>query len=99
MRPKHQFYFYKVWTHNIHLLLYQKLFPQSHLLLLASLLLTASAGASAQIIQLFGRGVRLKGRDMSLMRSSRLDPVLAPKHLYLLETLNVFGVGADFMPA
>ncbi|MEG3081767.1 DEAD/DEAH box helicase family protein [Halomonas sp. 5021] len=51
----------------------------------------------SQIIQLFGRGVRLKGRDMSLMRSSRLDPVLAPKHLYLLETLNVFGVGADFM--
>lgn len=51
----------------------------------------------AQIIQLFGRGVRLKGRDMSLMRSSRLDPMLAPKHLYLLETLNVFGVGADFM--
>lgn len=51
----------------------------------------------SQIIQLFGRGVRLKGRDMSLMRSSRLDPVLAPRHLYLLETLNVFGVGADFM--
>ncbi|ERS81960.1 DEAD/DEAH box helicase family protein [Halomonas sp. PBN3] len=51
----------------------------------------------SQIIQLFGRGVRLKGRDMSLMRSSRLDPILAPKHLYLLETLNVFGVGADFM--
>lgn len=51
----------------------------------------------SQIIQLFGRGVRLKGRDMSLMRSSRLDPILAPKYLYLLETLNVFGVGADFM--
>lgn len=51
----------------------------------------------SQIIQLFGRGIRLKGRDMSLMRSNRLDPALAPKHLYLLETLNVFGVGADFM--
>ena len=32
----------------------------------------------SQIIQLFGRGVRLKGRDMSLMRSSRLDPILLP---------------------
>ena len=51
----------------------------------------------SQIIQLFGRGVRLKGKGMSLMRSSRLEPVAAPKHMYLLETLNVFGVGADFM--
>ena len=51
----------------------------------------------SQIIQLFGRGVRLKGRDMSLMRSSRLDPARAPRFLHLLETLNVFGVGADFM--
>lgn len=51
----------------------------------------------SQIIQLFGRGVRLKGRDMSLMRSSRYQPVKPPKDIHLLETLNVFGVGADFM--
>jgi hypothetical protein len=51
----------------------------------------------SQIIQLFGRGVRLKGRDNSLMRSTRYHPVQPPKHLHLLETLNVFGVGADFM--
>lgn len=51
----------------------------------------------SQIIQLFGRGVRLKGKGMSLMRSSHLEPATAPKHIYLLETLNVFGVGADFM--
>ena len=51
----------------------------------------------SQIIQLFGRGVRLKGKGMSLMRSSRLEPATAPKHIHLLETLNVFGVGADFM--
>ena len=51
----------------------------------------------SQIIQLFGRGVRLMGKGMSLMRSSRLEPATAPKHIHLLETLNVFGVGADFM--
>ena len=60
-------------------------------------LMNTARRKGSQIIQLFGRGVRLKGRDMSLMRSSRLDPILAPKYLYLLETLNVFGVGADFM--
>ena len=51
----------------------------------------------SQIIQLFGRGVRLKGKGMSLTRSSRLEPATAPRHIHLLETLNVFGVGADFM--
>lgn len=51
----------------------------------------------SQIIQLFGRGVRLKGRDMSLMRSSRYLPTNAPKYVQLLETLNVFGVGSDFI--
>ncbi len=51
----------------------------------------------SQIIQLFGRGVRLQGRDMSLMRSSRYLPVSAPKYIQLLETLNVFGVGSDFI--
>lgn len=51
----------------------------------------------AQIIQLFGRGVRLKGKDISLMRTSRYQPVNPPKDIHLLETLNVFGVQADFM--
>lgn len=51
----------------------------------------------SQIIQLFGRGVRLRGRDMSLMRSSRYLPASAPKYVQLLETLNVFGVGSDFI--
>ena len=51
----------------------------------------------SQIIQLFGRGVRLRGRDMSLMRSSRYLPTSAPKYVQLLETLNVFGVGSDFI--
>ncbi len=51
----------------------------------------------AQIIQLFGRGVRLKGRHMSLMRTSRYQPLNPPRDIHLLETLNVFGVQADFM--
>lgn len=51
----------------------------------------------AQIIQLFGRGVRLKGKDISLMRTSRYQPVNPPKDIHFLETLNVFGVQADFM--
>ncbi len=53
----------------------------------------------AQIIQLFGRGVRLKGYDWSLKRSGHSHaPIhLIPRHIEELETLNVFGVEADFM--
>lgn len=54
----------------------------------------------AQIIQLFGRGVRLKGHGMSLKRSTamHLPPGTAvPKHLASLETLNVFGIHSDYM--
>ena len=51
----------------------------------------------SQIIQLFGRGVRLKGWQWSLKRSSYARPMGAPQHIRLIETLNVFGVQADFM--
>ena len=51
----------------------------------------------SQIIQLFGRGVRLKGWQWSLKRSSHARPLGAPQHIRLIETLNVFGVQADFM--
>lgn len=50
-----------------------------------------------QIIQLFGRGVRLKGKDFSLKRSRRLEGQPAPKEIELLETLNIFGIRADYM--
>jgi len=50
-----------------------------------------------QIIQLFGRGVRLKGKDFSLKRSRRLEGQAAPKHIETLETLNIFGIRADYM--
>ncbi len=45
---------------------------------------------------LFGRGVRLKGKDMSLKRSAALEGG-HPQHLRLLETLNIFAVRANYM--
>lgn len=51
----------------------------------------------AQIIQLFGRGVRLKGVDFCLKRSSRVEGIRPPKYIDKLETLNVFGIRADYM--
>ena len=59
-------------------------------------LLNIGRGEGSQIIQLFGRGVRLKGKGYSLKRST---PTQRPKGLHLerLETLNIFGVRADYM--
>lgn len=51
----------------------------------------------SQIIQLFGRGVRLKGHSWSLKRSGFATPSHQPEHIQALETLNVFGIEADFM--
>jgi hypothetical protein len=51
----------------------------------------------SQIIQLFGRGVRLKGLDFCLKRSHRIVGLQAPKDIERLETLNVFGIHADYM--
>ncbi|HUT54431.1 MAG TPA: DEAD/DEAH box helicase family protein [bacterium] len=51
----------------------------------------------SQIIQLFGRGVRLKGLDFCLKRSHRIVGLQAPKEIERLETLNVFGIHADYM--
>jgi len=59
-------------------------------------LLNIGRQEGSQIIQLFGRGVRLKGKDMSLKRSSVL-PGEHPRHLRLLETLNIFAVRANYM--
>jgi hypothetical protein len=61
-------------------------------------LLNMGQGEGSQIIQLFGRGVRLKGKDFSLKRT---EPNQRPKGLHLdkLETLNVFGVRASYMAA
>lgn len=50
-----------------------------------------------QIIQLFGRGVRLKGRGFSLKRSRHMISRDVPKNIEALETLNIFGIRADYM--
>lgn len=51
----------------------------------------------SEIIQLFGRGVRLKGHDFGLKRSSAVAGIERPERIGLLETLNVVGVRADYM--
>lgn len=60
-------------------------------------LMNIGRGEGTQIIQLFGRGVRLKGKEFSLKRSTEINIARPPQHVPLLETLNVFGVRADYM--
>lgn len=64
-------------------------------------LLNVGKSEGSQIIQLFGRGVRLKGYKFSLKRSSALSPSQQPeskpKYMRNLETLNIFGIKADYM--
>ena len=61
-------------------------------------LINFAKGEGAQAIQLFGRGVRLKGYRGSLKRSRKLDfGVTPPKHIELLETLTIFGIKAQYM--
>lgn len=51
-----------------------------------------------QIVQLFGRGVRLRGFRMGLRRSSVLaEKPTPPRNLRQVETLQVFGVKASYM--
>jgi len=58
-------------------------------------LLNIGKSEGPQIIQLFGRGVRLKGKNNSLKRTSPGDN--PPSFLPLLETLNVYGIKANYM--
>jgi hypothetical protein len=60
----------------------------------------------SEIIQLFGRGVRLKGYGFKLKRTSALDALdfagerdqrKHPDYVELLETLNIFGIKSDYM--
>ncbi len=59
-------------------------------------LLNIGRSEGSQIIQLFGRGVRLRGKGFTLKRSEALDGK-HPERLNLLETLNIFSVRADYM--
>lgn len=63
-------------------------------------LINFAKGEGSQAIQMFGRGVRLKGYQFKLKRSRELDASLhAPKvkHINKLETLTIFGVKANYM--
>ncbi len=67
-------------------------------------LMNIGKSEGSQIIQLFGRGVRLQGFEFSLKRSQGLDEYQKPanlknirKHLRPLETLQIFGVKANYM--
>lgn len=66
-------------------------------------LMNVGRSEGSEIIQLFGRGVRLKGYKYSLKRSKMLDACYQdeyiPKGLSTIETLNIFGVRADYMEA
>jgi len=59
-------------------------------------LLNIGRQEGSQIIQLFGRGVRLRGKGFTLKRSAALDGS-HPEHVSLLETLNIFAVRANYM--
>jgi len=55
-------------------------------------LINMGKGEGPQIIQLFGRGVRLKGKDYSLKRVENPD-----YKLKALQTLFIFGLNADYI--
>jgi hypothetical protein len=63
-------------------------------------LLNIGKSEGPQVIQLFGRGVRLKGKNWTLKRSSKLPEAGPhPSGLDLLETLYIFGWNADYIKA
>jgi len=62
-------------------------------------LINFAKSEGSQAIQLFGRGVRLRGYGGCLKRSGKLDDrsIVAPKNIELLETLTIFGIKAKYM--
>ena len=63
-------------------------------------LMNVGKSEGSEIIQLFGRGVRLKGLGHCLKRSSHVDTISStekPKNIGLIETLNIFGIKAEYM--
>jgi len=59
-------------------------------------LLNIGRKEGSEIIQLFGRGVRLQGKHFTLKRSSALDGN-HPAHVHILETLSIFAIRANYM--
>ena len=62
-------------------------------------LMKVGASAGAQVLQLFGRGVRLRGHGGLMRRADTVPGVQPPAHLDRLETLDVFGVKANYLKA
>ncbi|MFB6200131.1 MAG: DEAD/DEAH box helicase family protein [Candidatus Nanohaloarchaea archaeon] len=62
-------------------------------------LMRVGKSEGSEIIQIFGRGIRLKGLNNSLKRSSamELSQGRAPEGIEILERLNVFGVEASYI--
>ena len=61
-------------------------------------LINFAKSEGSQAIQLFGRGVRLKGYNGCLKRSCMLDSgVTPPTHIEMLERLTIFGMKAQYM--
>ncbi len=61
-------------------------------------LINFAKSEGSQAIQLFGRGVRLRGYEGCLKRSGKIDKRIdVPKFLPLLETLTIFGIKAQYM--
>lgn len=61
-------------------------------------LMNIGKGEGSQIMQLFGRGIRLKGWNMSLKRSDFIETgETPPEGIHRLETLYVFGWNADYI--
>jgi len=60
-------------------------------------LINFAKGEGSQAIQLFGRGVRLRGYNGCLKRSSKIDVPQKPHLLPVLETLTIFGIKAQYM--
>lgn len=56
-------------------------------------LMNMGKSEGAQIIQLFGRGVRLKGKNLSLKR----EEANAPYHVRALQTISIMGLNASYM--
>lgn len=60
-------------------------------------LINFAKSEGSQAIQLFGRGVRLKGYEGCLKRSSMVKESNPPKYIGCLEMLTIFGVKANYM--
>ena len=83
---------------NLHMLIGSKRFSEGWNSWRVSTMgmMNVGKGEGSQVIQLFGRGVRLWGHNRCLKRHSALG-LPENKKLEALETLNIFGVNADYM--